>query len=96
METHVTDSILEIITEYETNERLDNIILIDEKYISIQTEMDKLTDELDSLNLTQKQKTAVDDLIAANIAIGCYYTRAAYQQGFKDCVSLLREIGIIR
>lgn len=96
METHVTDSILEMITEHATNERLDNIILIDEKYISIQAEMDKLTDELDSLNLTQKQKTAVNDLIAANIAIGCYYTRAAYQQGFKDCVSLLREIGIIR
>lgn len=89
-------SILEMITEYATNERLDNIILIDEKYITIQAEMDKLTDELDSLNLTQKQKTAVNDLIAANVAIGSYYTRAAYQQGFKDCVSLLREIGIIR
>lgn len=96
METHVTDSILEMITEHATNERLDNIILADEKYISIQAEMDKLTNELDSLNLTQKQKTAVNDLIAENIAIGCYYTRAAYQQGFKDCVSLLREIGIIR
>ena len=89
-------SILEMITEYATNERLDNIILIDEKYITIQAEMDKLTEELDSLNLIQKQKNAVNDLIAANIAIGCYYTRAAYQQGFKDCVSLLREVGIIR
>ena len=96
METHVTESILDLITEHATNERLDNIILNDEKYISIQAEMDKLTEELDSLSLTQRQKTTVNDLIAANVASGCYYTRAAYQQGFKDCVSLLRQIGGIR
>lgn len=89
-------NILEMITEHATNERLDNAILNDEKYISIQAEMDKLTEELESINLTQEQKTTVNDLLAANIASGCYYTRAAYQQGFKDCVSLLREIGIIR
>lgn len=89
------DSILEMITEYATNERLDNIILEDDRYAGIQVEIDKLTEELDSLNLTQEQKQVVDDLIAANIAGGCCYTRAAYQQGFKDCALLFREVGLI-
>lgn len=89
------DSILEMITEYATNERLDDIILEDGRYADIQVEIDRLAEELDGLDLTQEQKRVVDDLIAANIASGCCCTRMAYQQGFKDCATFSREIGLI-
>ena len=89
------DSVLEMITEYATNERLDDIVLEDGRYADIQIEIDRLTEELCSLDLTQEQKRVVDDLIAANIASGCCYTRMAYQQGFKDCVTFSHEIGLI-
>lgn len=88
------ESILNMITEYATNERMDNIVLEDDRYVDIQTEIDSLTAELVDLHLTPEQKMVVDDLIASNIASGCCYTKMAYQQGFKDCVSLLHEIGV--
>lgn len=89
------DSILEMLTEYATNERLDDIVLEDGRYADVQVEIDRLAEELDGLDLTQEQKRVVDDLIAANIACGFCYTKMAYQQGFKDCVTFSHEIGLI-
>lgn len=90
-----SDSILEIIMDYETNEGMEPIILNDEKYIEIQKEVDENEDRLKALALSQNQNVGVDDLTASYIALGVRQARLAYQKGFKDCVALFREIGII-
>lgn len=89
------DSILEMITEYATNERLDDIMLGDERHMAVQREVDENQERLESLDLSQEQKMAVDDLTASYIALGVCHARLAYQQAFKDCAALLREIGVI-
>ena len=89
------ESILKLITEYAANERLDDIMLGDEEHMAIQKEVDENQERLDGMNLSKEQKMAVDDLTASYIALGVCHIRLAYQQAFKDCVALLREIGVI-
>nr|WP_300901638.1 hypothetical protein [uncultured Acetatifactor sp.] len=89
------ESILKLITEYAANERLDDIMLGDEEHMAIQKEVDENQERLDGMNLSKEQKMAVDDLTASYIALGVCHARLAYQQAFKDCAALLREIGVI-
>lgn len=89
------ESILKMITEYASNERLDDIMLGDEEHMAIQKEVDENQERLEKLDLSQEQKMAVDDFTASYIALGVCHARLAYQQAFKDCVALLREIGVI-
>ena len=89
------ESILKLITEYAANERLDDIMLGDEEHMAIQKEVDENQERLDGMNLSKEQKMAVDDLTASYIALGVCNARLAYQQAFKDCAALLREIGVI-
>ena len=89
------ESILKLITEYAANERLDDIMLGDEEHMEIQKEVDENQERLDGMNLSKEQKMAVDDLTASYIALGVCHARLAYQQAFKDCAALLREIGVI-
>lgn len=89
------ESILKMITEYASNERLDDIMLDDEEYMAIQEEVNENEEKLDGFRLSLEQKMAVDALTASYIAKGIRHARLAYQQAFKDCVALLREIGVI-
>lgn len=89
------ESILKLIMEYAANERLDDIMLGDEEHMAIQKEVDENQERLDGMNLSKEQKMAVDDLTASYIALGVCHARLAYQQAFKDCAALLREIGVI-
>ena len=91
----MNESILKMITEYAANERLDDIILDDEEYMAIQEEVNENEEKLDGFRLSLEQKLAVDALTASYIAKGIRHVRLAYQQAFKDCASLLREIGVI-
>ena len=89
------ESILKLITEYASNERLDDIMLGDEECMAIQEEVNENEEKLDGCRLPLEQKLAVDALTASYIAKGIRHARLAYQQAFKDCVALLREIGVI-
>ena len=88
-------SILKMIAEHAANERLDDIMLGDEEYMSIQEEVNENEEKLDGLNLSLEQKLAVDALTASYIAKGIRYAKVAYRQGFKDCAEFLKEIGAI-
>ena len=89
------ESILKMSTEYAADERLDDIIQGNEEHVEIQKEVDGNQERLDGMDLSKEQKMAVDDLTASYIALGMCHVRLAYQQGFKDCVALLREIDVI-
>lgn len=95
MKVYISDSILEMITEYATNERLDKMVLDKGRYNETLAKIEEQTKKFESLNLTQEQKAVVNDLMESHNASGACYAKEAYQQGFKDCALLLCEIGII-
>lgn len=95
MNNNTSSNIIGILSEHLMNERLDNILLDDPEYISLLENIDRATECFECLKLPMGQRMIVDNLISAYMAYGAYYARMAYQQGMKDCVGILREIGVL-
>jgi len=89
-------SILDVLTEYMMNERLDGMLQDNEEYIRTQKNIDLAMEEYMQLDLIEGQFKAMDKLISAYNASGAFYARMSYQQGVKDCASLLVEMGLIK
>ena len=86
------NNIFEVLTEHAINERLDEILLQDNEHQKLQEKIDNLIEQVKMLNLPREQWLIIDELVSAHTQCGCCYRRIAYQQGFKDCVSLLKEM----
>lgn len=89
-------SIFEVITDYAVNEGLSHVLQQSDEYEQIQKEMNEATSKFDALCLPKEQRLIVDRLLTSYNESGAHYGRMTYQQGFRDCVSLLLEIGMIR
>lgn len=89
-------SILGIITEHAVNERLDALLFRDQKFLDLQKELDEQIKEFECLGLPKEERQTVERLVCAHTESDAYYSAAAYRYGFKDCVSLFCEIGLIR
>lgn len=89
-------SIFEVITEYGINTNVNNILLQDVEYQQIQDKIDGLTNEFDALGLPKEQRLIADRLISAYNENGAVYGKMTYQQGFRDCASLLLDIGMVK
>lgn len=89
-------SVFDLVTEHLTNERLDGIILQNPKYEKTMEEVDRLAEDLKGLDLSAEETKAVNRLIYAYLAQNFCYSDLAYRQGFKDCASLLAEMGILK
>ena len=88
--------IFDVLTECATGERFDGIILQDEEYRERQGEADKMLVRMEEYCPTEEGKQIVEELAGANSSLGLCYIKLAYQQGFKDCASLLSEIGLAK
>lgn len=89
-------NIFDVVTGYGVNEAVNNTLLQNDEYKRIQAEIDGLTDELDRMGLPEEQRLLIDRLISAYNENGALYGRMTYQQGIRDCTSLLVEIGMIK
>lgn len=89
-------NIFGVLTENAVNERLDDILLQDKEYQRIQNKISNLSEQLDQLDIPKEQLLIIDKLISSHTESGCYYGRITYQQGFKDCALLLREMELIK
>ncbi len=87
--------IFDILTEYALNERLDSIIIHDDEYKKAQDRIEESINEFNKLNLPEEQRLIVDKLVSSYTASGCCYSKAAYQQGVKDCASLLKKLSLL-
>lgn len=92
----MSKDIFEVLTEYAVNESVNIILLPKEEYKQIQAEIDSLTDELDRYILPKEQRELIDRLISSYIENGALYGRMTYQQGMRDCATLLGEMGLIK
>ena len=89
-------NIFDVITESSINERLDSTILQNEEYIKIQKKISENSSQLDKLNLTKEQLLVIDRLVCSHAESGAFYGKMTYKQGVKDCVSLLKEMDLIK
>ena len=96
MMTENKKGIFDVITENSINERLDETILNNEDYIRIQEKISECNERLDGLNLTQDERIIIDRLICAHAESGAFYGEMTYKQGFCDCVSLFKELDLIK
>ncbi len=86
------ERILDIIVE-NSNQRLDAILYDNAEYRKIGREIDRGFQKLEKEKLTGKQNRALDRLLSAYNAENACCCRLLYRQGFKDCMTLLKEIG---
>ena len=89
-------NIFEVLIENAVNERLDNILIQDNEYQEVQNKIRNLTEQLDKLELPKEQRLIIGRLIASHTDSGCCYGKITYQQGFRDCALLLKEMDLIK
>ena len=87
------DSIFALLLNH-AGEHLDAVQFGDEEWIRLNREMDKKFKKLSQAKLTKKQDRAVDELLTIYNAENSWCCKLLYRQGFIDCVSLLKEIGV--
>lgn len=88
-------NIFDVITEYAVNEAVNGVLLQNDEYKQIQAKIDSLTDELDRYILPKELRALIDRLISSYNENSALYGRMTYQQGMRDCASLLVEMGLI-
>lgn len=86
------NSLLEILLEERMNGALELSLLTDTDYQNAQIESEHLLKKLGKKKLTKKQMLAVDRVLSVSDSLLSEYGRAAYRQGFKDCLVLMQEI----
>ncbi|MCH5250953.1 MAG: hypothetical protein J1E98_13520 [Lachnospiraceae bacterium] len=96
MMTENEKGIFDIITKNLINERLDKTILNNAEYIKIQKKKSECYKKFERLNLVHNERIIIDRLICANTECGSCYGELMYKQGFYDCVSLFKELGLIK
>lgn len=89
-------SIFDVIAGYSVNEGLDKVLRQNTDYVKIQKNIDEQAEQLDSQNFTREQRLLIDRLVCAHTESGAFYGRITYKQGFLDCISLLREMELLK
>ncbi len=85
-------SVMDILTEQATNERLDALLMQDKTFTRLQKKIDSAARVYDRLVQKKGQRKAVDRMVSAYTESRAYYSAMAYKQGFRDCADFLIEI----
>ncbi|MDE7320857.1 MAG: hypothetical protein K2N46_14135 [Lachnospiraceae bacterium] len=93
----MNDYILNIIAD-DIHERMRDIIMQDEDFLKSEKEVIRYEKKYNTITseLSQEQCKIINLLLDSYNANNSAYAKATYKQGFKDCYTLLCEIGAIR
>lgn len=89
-------NIFDVITEYSINDGMDKTVLQNKDYIKIQRKIREHADELDRQHFSREQRLLIDRLVCAHAESGAFYGKMTYRQGFRDCITLLKEMELLR
>ena len=89
-------NIFEVITDYSVNEWMSKALMENKQYQEVQSRIDDQIELFNQLNLNKEQRTVVDRLVSLHTESGALYGRLTYQQGCRDCVTLLKAVGVIK
>lgn len=88
-------SILNIISENYFSERIDAALLHDSRYLEIMDHIARIDEKLEK-SITDDAKQLVEKFESEYLSLNACYGQIAYRQGFRDCASLLAEMGILK
>lgn len=88
---NVENDILELLTQYLTEERLGRIVEQDEEYNAARIHEQEVHDKFES-TLTDEQIELFNDFITAASETEANLERINYQQGMKDIFSLFKAL----
>ena len=89
------EDLLDILVEERIHKGLDKALSENERYQSVQKEVDAAISELEKAGLSREQNKAVDKAISAANASGAAYGATAYRQGLYDGIGLMFEVNQI-
>ncbi len=81
------DEIIDLLTEYSTNERLSKLVMKNEEYKSALKYEEEQYGIFDK-TLTDEQKVLLNSFAEANAKTTAIYLKFTYQQGLKDMFNL--------
>ena len=84
-------TILEGMYKERVERALKEVLEKDEKYCRVNEETNQKIKDIDQIELTKEEWEIIDTALSAVNARSAEYGRVAYQQGFLDAVSLLRN-----
>lgn len=85
------ESVLELITQALTENRITNKVYQSEEYKRAKEEEGKVYNTLIS-DLNEEQKQRLDDFIGSTTWSAAIWERMAYQQGMRDFLELLKSL----
>lgn len=88
---NINNSVLDILIDNCTNERLDAIIISEPAYTEASQACDDALQNLDNV-LTPEEKKIFDTFTVKQNALSALYARLAYEQGMRDVVTLWNEL----
>lgn len=88
--------IFEMTAEYFLNERLEDILMQDGRFAGLQKQILEQMKKLEMTSMDVRQSLAVEKLISLHIKNTDFYALKAYEYGFRDCISVLRKLDLIR
>lgn len=89
-------SIFDVMADCSVNERMDDLLLRDERYREIQDKIEEQREKFYELHPTKEQCRIVDRLLSSHTESGAVYGKMAYRQGFRDCAALLLEMKLLK
>ncbi len=89
-------NVFEMIAEYFINERLGDILMRDEEYVKLQKEMGERMEQLEMSGMDEGQYHSVEELLLLHIRSIDFYAKKAYEYGFRDCISVLMKLDLIK
>lgn len=89
------ESMLEYLTEWGVNDRLDTVLLKDEEYRMISERINKYSQEYRKVDLNEEQQEIIEGLLESYHESSARYGHLAYRQGVLDCVQLLKEMKVL-
>ncbi len=78
-----------------SDQRLDAILFAEEEYRKAERKISRRFCWLERMKLTRRQNRAVDRLLTAYNEESACSLKILYKQGFKDCICLLKELGVL-
>lgn len=88
-------NIYEILIENATNKRLDEIILLDEEYRTIDEQINTAQQQYLNLHLPKEHTEIIDKIICLYAEESARHSALSYQQGILDAVDLLKSMGVL-
>ena len=89
------ESILDRIVLHAMEDKIEDRLLADERYVEYRDRMAHIEKELKTQQFNSEQKKSIDKLLTTYNECSAYYGEVCYRQGIYDCVELLKEMGVL-